>query len=136
MVRIDKTFWKGRKVFLTGHTGFKGSWLTFWLLSLGAEIYGYSLEPDYDQSLFNQLHLNKSYKLNNFGTLKSEFQDIRDFKKLKDSILAFQPEIVLHLAAQPLVKKSYLEPLETWQVNVQGSLNLSLIHISEPTRQP
>ena len=124
MVNIENNFWKGKRVFLTGHTGFKGSWLTLWLLNLGAEICGYSLEPDNDQILFNQLNFNEKSTSRENGVIYNNFQDIRDFKKLQNCIIKFKPDVVFHLAAQPLVKKSYRDPLYTWQVNLQGSLNL------------
>ena len=124
MVTIEKNFWRGKRVFLTGHTGFKGSWLTLWLLRLGAEVCGYSLKPENKESLFEQLKLNKTLYSDNNGLIHNNFQDIRNFNKLEECIKNFQPDIVFHLAAQPLVRKSYLEPLDTWQINVQGSLNL------------
>ena len=108
---MNPSFWLRKKVFITGHTGFKGSWLTLWLLNLGAEICGYSLEPDDDQILFKQLNFNENNTSENNGVIYNNFQDIRDFKKLQNCILKFKPDVVFHLAAQPLVKKSYQDPL-------------------------
>jgi CDP-glucose 4,6-dehydratase len=113
---VDNNFWKDKKVFITGHTGFKGSWLTIWLKELGANIKGYSLAPIYKENLFD------SSKIGN--EINSEINDIRDLEKLKKSIKVFQPEIIFHLAAQPLVRYSYEHPIETYQVNVMGTLNL------------
>ena len=124
MVNIEANFWKGRRVLITGHTGFKGSWLALWLSSLGSEIFGYSLQPESKNSLFSQINFNKKININNDGVIHNCFHDLRDFGKLKECIKNFRPEIVFHLAAQSLVKKSYLKPLDTWQINVQGSLNL------------
>ncbi|WP_424244263.1 CDP-glucose 4 [Elusimicrobium posterum] len=108
--------YKGKKVLLTGHTGFKGAWLAMWLHSLGAEVTGYALEPNTEPSLFEVL--NVSTKIN------SVFGDILDTQKLEKVFNDFKPEIVFHLAAQPLVRLSYTEPLLTYQTNVIGSLNV------------
>ena len=108
--------YKGKKVFVTGHTGFKGSWLTQWLLSLGAEIHGYALSPSTTPSLYNQLQADKD--------IHSIIEDIRDFEKLKQSLKEVQPDIVFHLAAQALVRDSYESPLETLEINVNGTANL------------
>lgn len=108
--------YKGKKVFLTGHTGFKGAWLSLWLASLGAEVCGYALEPNTDPSLFGILDIDKK--------LKHIIGDIRDYEKLKKEISDFCPDIVFHMAAQPLVRLSYKEPLETYQTNVMGVVNL------------
>ena len=124
MVSIETNFWKGRRVFISGHTGFKGSWLALWLSTLGSEIFGYSLQPEDKNSLFSQMNLNTKINIKNAGEIHSCYEDIREFVKLKECITNFQPEIVFHLAAQPLVKKSYLKPLDTWEINVQGTLNL------------
>lgn len=113
---IDSLFWKNKKIFITGHTGFKGSWLSIWLTSLGANVKGFSLEPPSETSLFTETNLQK-YML-------SEKGDIRDYESLLASIESFQPEIVLHLAAQSLVRKSYCFPRETYSTNVMGTLNL------------
>lgn len=119
---INYSFWKNRRVLLTGHTGFKGSWLTLLLLRLGADVYGLSLPPENDQNLYTDL------KKVDFGTkpnsLTEHFCDIRDYSSQKAFISQVQPEVIFHLAAQPLVRRSYLDPLETWSTNVQGSLNL------------
>ena len=114
---IDKNFWKDRKVFLTGHTGFKGSWMLIWLKELGCDICGYALEPE-KNSLFNYLFDNKKKEFRNI------YGDINNKEYLQDKILEFNPEIVFHFAAQPLVLESYLSPLKTWQTNLIGSLNL------------
>ena len=106
----------GRRVFVTGHTGFKGSWLTFWLLSLGAHVTGYSLEPPTDPSLFEKLDL--------AGRIDHHIGDVRDLPHLQDVMAAARPEVVFHLAAQPLVRLSYAEPVETFEVNVMGSVNV------------
>ncbi|QNJ16005.1 CDP-glucose 4/6-dehydratase [Synechococcus sp. A18-40] len=116
---VNPSFWAGKRVLLTGHTGFKGSWLSLWLLSLGAEVWGYSLPPEQHRSLFKDLALEKDS-----GRLTHLFGDIRDLQALQEFVQQAQPEVVLHLAAQPLVRRSYSDPLGTWSTNVQGSLHL------------
>jgi CDP-glucose 4,6-dehydratase len=111
----DRNFWRGRRVFLTGHTGFKGAWLTLWLSELRAEIYGYAL-PAETPSAFGTLGLRH--------LCEHQESDICDLNNLSDAIRRFAPEIVIHMAAQPLVRRSYLEPLQTIAVNVQGTANL------------
>lgn len=111
-----KDFYKGKKVFVTGHTGFKGSWLTLWLKSMGAEVLGYSLEPNTQPSMFEELRI--------YGQCRNEFGNILDFKKLLSAMKQFKPEIVFHLAAQPIVRLSYSEPIMTYETNVIGSLNV------------
>lgn len=113
---IDHKFWSTKRVFITGHTGFKGSWLCLWLHSLGATVKGYALEPPTIPNLF---------ELCNIGNLiSSTIADIRDLSCLAESLQTFKPDIVFHLAAQPLVKESYQKPLETYDVNVMGTLKL------------
>ena len=116
MVSPDSSFWSGRRVLLTGHTGFKGSWLALWLISLGADVSGLSLEPDPDQTLFKELELTNK--------LDHRVGDIRDLDVVRQTVSEVQPEVVFHLAAQPLVRLSYLDPLQTWSTNVMGSVNL------------
>ena len=113
---VDQNFWKGKKVFVTGHTGFKGSWLTQWLLLLGATVKGFSLEPETNPALFSILQLTEH--------MTHTIGDIRDGEALKKSLVSFQPDIVFHLAAQPLVRRSYKEPHLTYETNVMGTLNL------------
>ena len=113
---IDKEFWKGKRVFLTGHTGFKGSWMSLWLSTLGVEVKGYSLSPPTAPSLFEEAGID--------GLIDSEIGDIRDLKKIKKSMLDFNPDILIHMAAQPLVRYSYKNPLETYEVNVMGTVNV------------
>ena len=117
-------FWQGRRVLLTGHTGFKGSWLTLWLLTQGAEVWGYALPPDADASLFTALNLEKTPKQAGWGQFHHHLGDLNDVVALRACIEAAQPEVVLHLAAQPLVRQSYADPIGTWQTNVLGSLQL------------
>lgn len=106
----------GRKIFLTGHSGFTGSWASIWLNKIGAEVFGYSLAPETSPNLFTEATI---------GSLVSGVEaDIRDFDKLQESMTAFQPDLVLHLAAQPLVRRSYDIPRETFEVNVQGTANV------------
>jgi len=107
------TFFRGKKVFLTGHTGFKGSWLSLWLNSMGAEVKGYALPPETTPSLYNVARVDEK--------VESEFGDIRDLEQLRDSMVAFDPDILIHMAAQPLVRLSYREPIETYEINVIGT---------------
>lgn len=109
-------FYKGKKVFLTGHTGFKGSWLSRILILAGAEVTGYSLKPPTDPSLFAKLGLEKE--------MHSVTGDVRDLEHLMREMQAAQPEIVLHLAAQPIVRESYQAPVYTYETNVMGTVNI------------
>ena len=120
---IKNNFWKGKKVLITGHNGFKGSWLTVWLLLLKAEVYGFSLEPE-EESLFNNLIKDGLTKKEDFGNLISKTGNIENYLELDSFISEVKPDIVFHLAAQPLVRESYLNPRKTWSTNVIGSLNL------------
>ena len=113
----NREFWAGKRVLLTGHTGFKGSWLALWLTQLGARVTGVGLEPDTTPNLFGQLELVKRLDQHHIA-------DIRDAKALAEIAKACQPQVVFHLAAQPLVRRSYRDPLGTWATNVQGSLHL------------
>ncbi len=113
---INKTFWKGKRVFLTGHTGFKGSWLCLWLHKLGAQVTGYALDPPTDPSLFELARIGR------FVT--SIIGDVRSRQTLTRAIVSAQPEIIIHLAAQPLVRDSYKIPVETYDINVMGTVNL------------
>ena len=115
--KINPIFWRNKKVFVTGHTGFKGSWLCLFLKMLGAEVTGYSLKPQTKPSLFNLAKINKVIK-------KSIIADVRDFKRLDYEIKKSKSTIVFHLAAQPLVRYSYLQPKETFDTNFTGSLNI------------
>lgn len=108
--------YKGKRIFLTGHTGFKGSWLNLWLKSLGAEVYGYALAPNTNPSHFELLGGNKEFR--------GVFADIRDRENLKQSLRSFNPDIIFHLAAQPLVRESYKNPVATFESNVIGTLNI------------
>ena len=109
--------YKDKKVLLTGHTGFKGSWLSLWLTKLGAKVCGYSLEPNTTPSMFDSLNIEDNIYQSHFG-------DILDIEKLRKIIIDFQPDIIFHLAAQPLVRLSYSEPLLTYKTNVIGTLNI------------
>ena len=110
----DKGFWSGRKVFLTGHTGFKGAWMSIWLHGLGARVTGYSLEPPTEPNLFEDAHV--------AGLLeRSHLADVRDFDALRRAMKEASPEMVIHMAAQSLVRKSYKSPIETYEVNVMGT---------------
>jgi CDP-glucose 4,6-dehydratase len=113
---INSSFWKNKKVFLTGHTGFKGSWMAMWLSSLGANVKGYSLQPPSNPSLFIEANIDK--------LINSEINDIRNYKQLNLSIEEFSPDIIFHMAAQPLVRASYNIPLETYETNVMGTANV------------
>ncbi|HRD56455.1 MAG TPA: CDP-glucose 4,6-dehydratase [Ferruginibacter sp.] len=108
--------YKGKKIFITGHTGFKGSWLCLWLQQLGATIKGYALEPEVKPNLYDSLVAENK--------IESVIADIRDKEKLQAEIISFQPDFIFHLAAQPLVRKSYLIPSETFEVNAIGTANL------------
>jgi len=110
---VDQAFWNGKRVFLTGHTGFKGSWLSLWLHSLGTTVKGYSLEPPTSPSLFKEANVE--------GVIFSQIGDIRDQDILHESMTSFNPDILIHMAAQPLVRYSYDEPIETYDVNVIGT---------------
>ncbi len=113
---IDRDFWKGKRVFLTGHTGFKGGWLSLWLQRLGAELTGYSLQPPTDPSLFELAAVADG--------MESVIADVRDLARLTTALDVARPKIVFHMAAQPLVRYSYKDPIETYTTNVIGTANL------------
>jgi CDP-glucose 4,6-dehydratase len=119
---IDRAYWKGRKVFLTGHTGFKGSWLSLWLNRLGANVTGYSLDPPTQPNLYEQARVSDS--------IRSIAGDIRDFDRLKGAMAETRPDVVLHLAAQSVVRRGYQDPIETYSSNVMGT-----VHLFEAVRQ-
>lgn len=108
--------WRGRRVFLTGHTGFKGSWLSLWLQRCGAEVYGYSLDPPTSPSLFEEAEVASG--------MTSWLGDIRDGRALAEAVAEAAPDVVFHLAAQPLVRASYEDPVETYTTNVMGTVHL------------
>lgn len=116
MRTIDRSYWKGRRVFLTGHTGFKGAWLAFWLHEMGAEVTGFSLAPETTPSLFELLDLKR--------LITSVIGDIRDARSLRDAMAKARPDVVLHLAAQPIVSTGYSDPVGTFATNVMGVVNL------------
>lgn len=112
----DPAFWKDKRVFLTGHTGFKGAWLSLWLHSIGARVTGYALDPPTEPSLFKLLNLNE--------LIEFRIADIRDLQTLASEMGKAGPEVVIHMAAQPLVRDSYELPVDTFSTNVMGTVNL------------
>ena len=121
-VEVSLSFWCGKKVFLTGHTGFKGGWLSLWLQQLGAEVTGFSLQPLTNPSLYEVANVAQG--------MKSIIGDIRDGATLAKAMRDVAPDIVIHMAAQPLVRYSYTEPVETYSTNVMGT-----VHLLEAVRQ-
>ena len=119
---LNRTFWQGKRVFLTGHTGFKGSWLSLWLNKLGADVTGYALDPPTNPNLFEQANV--------AGTIRSISGDIRDFEQLRRAIVQCEPEVVLHMAAQSVVRRGYEDPIENYSSNVMGT-----VHLLEALRQ-
>src|SRR6266446_6075199 len=113
---LNRSLWKGRKVFVTGHTGFKGSWLSLWLNSLGAELTGYALDPPTEPNLFEQAQVGT--------TVRSIVGDIRDFSRLQKAMAECRAEVVIHMAAQSVVRRGYDDPIETYSSNVMGTVNL------------
>ena len=116
MVNLYKDIYRNRKVLITGHTGFKGSWLSLLLNKLGADVYGYSLEPPTQPSLFEEADIQ--------NLMTSYIGDVRNLDYVKEIMAKVQPEIVIHMAAQPLVRESYKIPVETYEVNVMGTVNV------------
>lgn len=114
---MNRQFWQGKRVFLTGHTGFKGSWLSLWLQNMGAEVYGYALQPPTEPNFFTVARVEE-------GMTANTIADIRDAETFTGVMKAARPEIVIHMAAQPLVRYSYDNPVETYAVNVMGTINL------------
>jgi CDP-glucose 4,6-dehydratase len=115
-VEVNPAFWKDKRVLLTGHTGFKGSWLSLWLQSMGAKVVGYALAPPTKPSLFEAAEVGKG--------MTSIIGDIRDLGHLHKVFAEHKPEIVIHMAAQALVRYSYIEPVETYSTNVMGTVNM------------
>ena len=117
VLEMSAIFWTGKRVFITGHTGFKGSWLALWLQSLGAKVYGYALDAPTDPHLFGVARVSEVMAGNTIA-------DIRDAEAFTRAMQAAQPDVVFHLAAQSLVRYSYAAPAETYAVNVMGTVNL------------
>ena len=113
---MDSQFWKNKNIFITGHTGFKGSWLSLWLNELGSNVTGYSLSPDSKISMFKSLSLEEK--------INTVFGDVRDYEKLKEQIIVAKPDIVIHMAAQALVLESYQNPIDTYETNLMGTVNI------------
>jgi len=118
---VNPDFWRGKRVFLTGHTGFKGSWLSLWLQSMGAQLHGLALTPPTMPNLFTEAGVESG--------MVSTLGDIRDYETVRTAMTGFQPEIVIHMAAQPLVRLSYSEPVATYATNVMGT-----VHVLEAAR--
>ena len=119
---INQDFWRGKRVLLTGHTGFKGGWLSLWLQSLGAEVHGLALAPPTSPNLFTVARVAEGMASHTIG-------DIRDYGTVRAAMEASQPEVVIHMAAQPLVRLSYSEPVATYATNVMGT-----VHVLEAAR--
>ncbi len=119
---IDAAFWKGKRVLLTGHTGFKGSWLSLWLQSIGAQVHGYALKAPTQPSLFEEAQVCEG--------MTSTIADVRDRDAVLVAMRSFRPEVVIHMAAQPLVRLSYQRPVETYAINVMGT-----VHVLDAARQ-
>ncbi len=113
---INRGFWRNRRVLLTGHTGFKGAWLSLWLQSMGAEIQGVALAPAATPNLFDSARVGLD--------MRSCIQDIRNLDSMKSLVSKFKPEVLFHLAAQPLVRASYVDPVETYSTNIMGTVNI------------
>lgn len=122
LASVDPKFWMGKKVFLTGHTGFKGSWLSLWLQSMGAVVKGFALDAPTSPALFNVARVADG--------MESDIGDIRDLNSVTKSMVAFNPDVLIHMAAQPLVRLSYREPVETYATNVMGT-----VHVLEAARK-
>ena len=121
-MKLDRSFWQGRRVFLTGHTGFKGSWLSLWLNALGAEVTGFALDPPAQPNLFEQARV--------ASVIRSIRGDIRDFPHLKGAISECAPDVVIHMAAQSVVRRGYEDPIENYSSNVMGT-----VHVLDVVRQ-
>lgn len=121
MNRVKSDFWKGKKVFITGHTGFKGSWLSLYLQSMGSRVKGFALAPYTSPSLFEIARVGED--------IESQIGDIRNLESLTKSITSFNPDVLIHLAAQPLVRESYKTPVDTYATNVMGT-----VHVLEASR--
>jgi len=119
---VNPSFWRGKRVFLTGHNGFKGGWLSLWLQQMGAELTGYALQPPTQPNLFEKARVGAG--------MTSIIGDIRDSAKLSAAVREAAPDIVIHMAAQPLVRRSYIDPVETYSTNVMGT-----VHLLEAVRQ-
>lgn len=115
-VGVDPAHWRGRRVFVTGHTGFLGGWLCLWLSKMGAEVAGYALDPPTNPSFFDSVGLGR--------LVRSTIADVRDLSRLKSEIQSFDPQVVIHLAAQALVREAHAAPVETFAVNVMGTAHL------------
>jgi CDP-glucose 4,6-dehydratase len=120
--QVRPAFWQGKRVLLSGHTGFKGSWLSLWLQSLGAKLRGVALAPPTSPSLFQEAHV--------AANMEHRIADIRDSAAVQSQLVEFRPEIVIHMAAQSLVRLSYQQPIETYATNVMGT-----VHVLEAARQ-
>ena len=123
---MNQSFWKNKKILITGHTGFKGSWLTVWLKKLGADITGFSKSVPTNPSLFETVNIEKD--------IKSVIGNIQNYELLKETISKYEPEIIFHMAAQSLVIKSYSNPIETFSTNVMGTVNL--LYAVKETKKP
>jgi CDP-glucose 4,6-dehydratase len=114
--KVEHNFWEGRRVFITGHTGFKGSWLSLWLQKMGAIVKGYALEPNTTPNLFTEAQVVEK--------MSSEVGDITNLQQITESMVHFNPEVLFHMAAQPLVRFSYVDPVKTFSTNVMGTVNV------------
>lgn len=122
VTQVNTEFWRGKRVLLTGHTGFKGSWLSLWMQSMGVELFGLALRPPTEPALFDVAFVG--------AAMTSEVGDIRDFATVRRVMELARPEVVIHMAAQPLVRYSYQAPVETYATNVMGT-----VHVLEAARQ-